>query len=183
MAVPWTLLHTFRCVVPAEEQGCSGASTGDMPADVPLGGHWSSRAGWAGGPCSAGWPRGGRHEAWDRQRTVVKAISSAQSRAALDVFQPRGCACTTVALRAVRGCAVEEFVLTFSVSISAFGHASVPRPWLGPAGRARSRRGSPGPQAVSAPSPAPSPCHLRVLCLLVFSLLGRVRLELRSPCL
>lgn len=116
------------------------ASAGHVPADVLLVGYRSSHAGWAGGPRSAGWPCSGRHEAWAGRGRSFRLHRLVERSS--DVAQPRSCACTTVVLRAISGSTVEELVLTFSVSISAFGYPSVLRPWvlcsggrLGPAGR------------------------------------------------
>lgn len=127
-----------------------------MPADVLVVGCWSSRAGRAGAPCGAGWLCSGRWEAWDGQRTVLRAVPSARSRAS-DVCQPRSSACATVVLRAINGSAVEEFVLSFSGSISCFwpsrraaaGGCRTPVP-VGLAG-------SPGSEwSFSSPCPVPA---------------------------
>lgn len=165
------LLHNIRCSAPMEEQGCSRGIAGLPQGTCQLMcSRWDTGAGGAGGPCSAGWPCGGAGE--DRPSGSLVESSS-------DVSQPRSCACPTVVLGAVNGSAAEEFVLTFSMSISAFGRPSVLRPgvpgWVLRAG-AWYLQGSLGSPGVVLLQP-PSPCHL------VLSLLDHLHLERRSPCL
>lgn len=124
-----------------------------MPEQPRWPGHWSVRGCPRGGRCGSG--RG-----WSCGFHCFITSSP-------DTSQPRSCACATTAVRAVRGSAVEGFVLSFCVSISGFGHPSVL--WL--------------LWGASGPSAAPFPMPPGLLVPSGFILLDCLYLELRSPCL